>query len=171
MTFFPRRAQQGARRWGGGREPKGPNEKACGEKLVSPNLQPGNHWQSCAGRGREEAREGIWEGGGGRRERRVPVEKVLALLLIFSLLSLLPADNPDLLWAPAPRLQPVQNQAGFFFSFPLEIGFGVSPALSPPPRNSSPLFFLLLLLPETWPGQWLLEEEQVWEKGEEIGAK
>ncbi|KAK7816142.1 LOW QUALITY PROTEIN: hypothetical protein U0070_023625 [Myodes glareolus] len=25
------------------------------------------------------------------------------------------ADNPDLLWAPAPRLQPVQNQAGFFF--------------------------------------------------------
>lgn len=61
----------------------------------------------------------------------------------------------------------------FFFPFPLEIGFGVSPALSPPPRNSSPLFFflLLLLLPETWPGQWLLEEEQVWEKGEEIGAK
>lgn len=86
-------------------------------------------------------------------------------------LPALAPDNPDLLWAPAPRLQPVQNQAGFFFSFPLEIGFGVSPALSPPPRNSSPLFFLLLLLPETWPGQWLLEEEQVWEKGEEIGAK
>lgn len=68
------------------------------------------------------------------------MEKVLALPLIFSLLSLLPADNPDLLWAPAPRLQPVQNQAGFFFS-PLEIGFGVSPALSPPLLNSSPLFF------------------------------
>lgn len=63
------------------------------------------------------------------------------------------------------------DSSGIFFSFPLEIGFGVSPALSPPPRNSSPLFFLLLLLPETWPGQWLLEEEQVWEKGEEIGAK
>lgn len=63
------------------------------------------------------------------------------------------------------------ESSGIFFSFPLEIGFGVSPALSPPPRNSSPLFFLLLLLPETWPGQWLLEEEQVWEKGEEIGAK
>lgn len=89
--------------------------KARGEKLVSPNLQSGNHWQSCAGMGREEAREGIWEGGGGRRERRVPVEKVLALPLIFSLLSLLLADNPDLLWAPAPRLQTVQNQAGFFF--------------------------------------------------------
>lgn len=44
------------------------------------------------------------------------MEKVLALPLIFSLLSLLPADNPDLLWAPAPRLQPVQSQAGFFFS-------------------------------------------------------
>lgn len=68
------------------------------------------------------------------------MEKVLALPFIFSLLSLLPADNPDLLWAPAPRLQPVQNQAGFFF-FPLEIGFGVSPALSPPPCNSSPPFF------------------------------
>lgn len=63
------------------------------------------------------------------------------------------------------------ESSGIFFSFPLEIGFGVSPALSPPPCNSSPLFFLLLLLPETWPGQWLLEEEQVWEKGEEIGAK
>lgn len=108
-------------------------------KLECLSLQPGDRWRSCAGRGREEAREGFWEGGEGRRGRRVPVEKVLVLLPIFSLLSLLPADNPDLLWAPAPRLQPVQNQAGFFF--PLEIGFGVSPALSPPLLNSSPLFF------------------------------
>lgn len=98
--------------WG---EPSQRTGKARLGKLECLSLQPGNRWRSCSGRGREEAREGLWEGGGGRRGRRVPAEKVLALPLIFSLLSLLPADNPDLLWAPAPRLQPVQNQAGFFF--------------------------------------------------------
>lgn len=99
------------------------------------------------------------------------MEKVLALPLIFSLLSLLPADNPDLLWAPAPRLQPVQSQAGFFFSSRNWLWCVARPLPSSSQLLPSFFFLLLLLLPETWPGQWLLEEEQVWEKGEEIGAK
>lgn len=155
--------------WSG--EPKGPNEKACREKLVSPNLQPGNHWQSCAGRGREEAREGIWEGGGrSEREAGASGESPRSPAHLFIALS--PSrrqPGPPLGASSSAPTRP--ESSGIVFSFPLEIGFGVSPALSPPPRNSSPLFFLLLLLPETWPGQWLLEEEQVWEKGEEIGAK
>jgi hypothetical protein len=41
------------------------------------------------------------------------------------------------------------------------------PSLPLPPSSSQFFFFF----PETWPGQWLLEEEQVWEEGEEAGAK
>lgn len=100
------------------------------------------------------------------------MEKVLALQLIFSLLSLLPADNPDLLWAPAPRLQPVPESSGIFFFFPSRNWLWCVARPLPLLLSTPPLFFfLLLLLPETWPGQWLLEEEQVWEKGKEIGAK
>lgn len=76
------------------REPSQRTGKARLGKLECLSLQPGNRWRSCAGRGREEAREGLWEGGGGRRGRRVPVEKVLALPLIFSLLSLLSRRQP-----------------------------------------------------------------------------
>lgn len=47
--------------------------------------------------------------------------------------------HPDLPWAPAPRLQRVQNQAEFFFSFFLEIGVGVS--LRPSSPSHTPTFF------------------------------
>ncbi|XP_032329707.1 translation initiation factor IF-2-like [Camelus ferus] len=90
-----------------------------------------------------------------------PLTRVSSPTFLNLFCQLFAPDTPDLPWAPAPRLQPVQKQAGFFFFFFLEIGVSVFPSSSSPP----PLFF------ETWPGQWLLEEEQVWEKREETGAK
>lgn len=68
------------------------------------------------------------------------MEKVLALPLIFSLLSLLSRRQPGPPLGASSSAPTRPESSGIFF-FPLEIGFGVSPALSPPLLNSSPLFF------------------------------
>lgn len=117
---------------------------AHGGKLVPPGLLSGNCWRARAGRGAggREGRAPEGEGAEEVGEAGVQLVKLLRLPLIFSLLApLLRADTPDLPWAPAPRPQRVQKQAGFFFS--LLSGnwrWCVFPYLPLPPSHS-PLFF------------------------------
>ena len=141
-----------------------------GEKLVPPRLCQAVAGEPVRGEGRGEAREGLQKGrgGGGGGGGGAVGETPPSPAHLFIACSSSSRRHPDLPWAPAPRLQRVQNQAEFFFSFFLEIGVGVS--LRPSSPSPTPTFFFFFFF-ETWPGQRLLEEEQVWEKREETGAK
>lgn len=132
-------------------------------------------------RGEEERWGGGARGGGGEGAvSETPLSPAPLFIARFSPFAQTPRTFP---WAPASRLQPVQKPIGFFslfflFFFSVSLSFWklalvrVSllpsfPAHFHPLSTSPPPFFFL----ETWPGQWLLEEEQVWEKREETGAK
>lgn len=99
----------------------------------------------CGERGGRKRGKGSRRGGEEEvGEAGVQLVKQLRLPLIFSLLApLLRADTSDLPWAPAPRLQRVQKQAGFFFflSFWKLALVCVSLRLSSSHHHPPPFFF------------------------------
>ena len=100
-------------------------------------------------------------------EAGVQLVKLLRLPLIFSLLApLLRADTPTSLGRQLPGPNGSINKPNFFFLSFWKLAL-VCLYVPPPPPTPPPFFFFF----ETWPGQRLLEEEQVWEKREETGAK
>ena len=90
-----------------------------GEKLVPPRLCQAVAGEPVRGEGRGEAREGLQKGrgGGGGGGGGAVGETPPSPAHLFIACSSSSRRHPDLPWAPAPRLQRVQNQAEFFFFF------------------------------------------------------
>lgn len=140
VTFLPRSAQQGTRRWGGGGSPEDDRESTRRETCVSESPVRQSLAELCGeGAGGSEGRD---LGGRGRSEREAGASGESPRSPAHLFIALSPSrrqPGPPLGASSSAPNRP--ESSGIFFSFPLEIGFGVSPALSPPPHNSSPLFF------------------------------